>query len=186
MIFITEFELLRRIDAEVVRLQKNAGRKLSTYARGAITENEVRKAIAPAVPVSTSPHPRLAGISNRLDLLVLRAGADLHYCEYDGSDVVVPIEVKKRGICGPGQVPKLRHCFDTIQQVYPAVRPVYLTIRERANYRYRATAENLGHTIFTLFWEERGVLKASGDWAKFCEFVTAAMPDASGAASTSS
>jgi hypothetical protein len=112
----------------------------------------------------------IRGVPVELDLLVPGPmTTPRHKLIYEPSDVLAAFEVKNLGAF-PGALASIRRSFDLIRSANPGIYCAYITLSERKNYKWKATAENLGADVYTLFWHNSSIknrrFDPTGDWDK--------------------
>ena len=116
----------------------------------------------------------IRGIPIEIDLLIARQGVTPERgILFNKEDSMVALEIKSRGTFGEASIKSIARNFNAIREASRGTRCIYLTISDRESYKYKATKENIGASVYTLFWhsgpEENLKFMPTGDWERFIQ-----------------
>lgn len=125
--------------------------KCNKFAGAATTEIMKEALASEGIPTSVRD-VFIESLPIEWDIVVPRRGAapTLNGLLYKCVDVACALEIKLSGLHSQDDVPRMSRNFQRAKAL--GISCAYVTIGERENYRYRATAENLGFPVFTLMW----------------------------------
>lgn len=153
---------------EVVRRARQAkesfGTKCPKFA-GAATVEILRDALT-AASIPTSPRDVFVrGIPVEIDLIIPRTQQPPSLrLLYEPEQVAVAVEVKNSGSFGEGALRKVASDFKRLAEA--GIRYVYVTFKERRDYRWAASTERLRFPCFTLALHRAtgGPYEMTGEW----------------------
>ena len=171
-----EWQILNRI------LDLRKRQEKSKKFIGALTMEIVRNELITRGLIVSNRNVFIEGISNELDLLILRPNSThKENLLYNPEDVLYCLEIKFRGIYNKSGIETITNIFNKINEINDKIKCTYLTISERSKRKNRITKEKLGnkYECFELFTRnttleralKNNTLKATGDWENFLEMV---------------
>ncbi len=154
--------------------------KLSKKFIGAITVELLRKELMKKGFNVSNRDVFIDGVSNELDLLVLknreRAKENLLY---NSKQVIIVFEIKFRGIFSEEDIKNINKVFNSVKKIDKKIKCVYLTISENVRHRFYSEEKKLGDSPCFLFKRNTGLeraikrneLKITGDWDKLIKLL---------------
>lgn len=166
-------EIQRAFDASYPDCACRAPRERNKL-RGALTV-EILKARLEELGLPVSPRDVfIRGLPIEIDLLIpKRESVTLHNCVYEPKDVLAVLEVKFSGAYNEQTCPTIKAIFERVRSVGPHIQCIYVTVCERASYKWKVTSERLGFPAFTLYWEgpKAAQYQESGEWSRLVEML---------------
>ena len=168
-----EYQLLNRI------LELREKTKCTKFI-GAITTELIRNELISEKLNISNRDVFIESVPYEIDLLVLKKGSKpLENIVYRANDVLVAFEIKFRGAYSREAISNVQRTFKHIKDVNKNIKCIYLMFSENVNYKYWTEEKKLGDRSFLLLERstglesamKRNILKSTGDWNKFIEFI---------------
>lgn len=171
-------EEIKLLDDIELALKEFGPVKCKKFA-GAVTVEVLRCFLARrGIPVSARD-VYIRGVPIEMDVVVpTKEAAPLYGLLYKPEEVVVVLEVKKRGSFGESTVNNIKTNFQRIRGLNAGIHCAYVTLEEQRGFKHAPTQDKVGFPCFTLFWYQ-GSGKSfrrdpSDDWEKLVRFLAAA------------
>ena len=161
-----EHEILRRFE----KIKRDFGAKCKKLS-GSVTIELLREAFSKQGVEVSDRDVYIRGVPIEIDLVFpVRRVKPISGLIYEPEDVLAAFEIKTIGCFGKKSIDSVRNCFHRIQSANPKIYCAYISLSERAGYKWAARPENVGADTFTLFWHDGKSLDRiytpSGDWTR--------------------
>jgi UDP-N-acetylglucosamine 2-epimerase len=165
----------RNILEIVTKTSQDFGVKCKKFS-GTLTVELIRQALLKKGFNVSERDVFIKGIPVEIDLLIYKKGiSSENRVLYKPEDVLVILEVKRKGTFGEFAIKSIMNNFKLIKQRSKNINCIYVTLTERKNYKWKATEQNINSPVFTLFWhsgpENNMKYENTRDWKKLINYL---------------